>query len=238
MISAQSRRRLSLTLSTEDDYRSQYFPRSESSLSFGGLVVTPLSIEDDHRSQYFPYVLPPKTSPSRCTSRVLLSISCPSNELSTPASSLVVVVSLQHGKRNPQWQELGRTRVTAGAESYNNLNPHSYAPSKVPVVFHLECVQTLKFDVYTAAEGKGDGDRLDVFQGSMLCLLTDLCRARGRTLTRPVLQQPSHMTAPPSAMLLTVDAEEQRHQNSSLRVKLKVRVEGGKEGTKGGRSKL
>lgn len=106
--------------------------------------------------------------------------------------------------------------MTPGTESHNN--PHSYAPRKVPVVFHLESVQTLKFDVYTAAEE--EGDRLDVFQGSMICLLSDLWRAPGRTLTRPILQQQQEEV--PSAVLLTVDAEEQGHQNSSLRVKLKV----------------
>ena len=99
-------------------------------------------------------------------------------------------------------------------------------------------MQTLKFDVYTAAEE--EGDRLDTFQGSMICLLSDLCRAPGRTLTRPVLQQKRRsyyceqdtaVLSASSAMLLTVDAEEQGHQNSSLRVKMKVRGrEGGREG--------
>ena len=117
--------------------------------------------------------------------------------------------------------------MTPGTESHNNLNPYSYAPRKVPVVFHLESVQSLKFDVYTAAEE--EGDKLDAFQGSMICLLSEICRASGRTLTRPILQQQQQQQPVHSPVLLTVDVVEQGHQNSSLRVKLKVR-EGGMGG--------
>lgn len=157
-----------------------------------------------------------------CTSRILLSVSLPFFEdfISTGSSSLVIVIFLQHGKSNLQWQELGQTRVTAGQESGKNLNPRRYALGKVPVIFHFESVQTLKFDVYTVAEE--EGARFDAFKGSMICLLSDICRAPGRSLTRPILQQQIlQPTMPPFAMLLTVSGEEQMHQNSSLRIKLK-----------------
>lgn len=175
--------------------------------------------------------LPASTFPLyRCTSRILLSVSLPFFEdfISTGSSSLVIVIFLQHGKSNLQWQELGQTRVTAGQESGKNLNPRRYALGKVPVIFHFESVQTLKFDVYTVAEE--EGARFDAFKGSMICLLSDICRAPGRSLTRPILQQQIlQPTMPPFAMLLTVSGEEQMHQNSFLRIKLKVREEGRKE---------
>lgn len=151
----------------------------------------------------------------RCTSRLLLSISCPSRE----EHKLVMVVSMQHGKDNPQWQELGRTRLKLNQYSDSNC----YSLRKVPLDFHFELTQTIKIDVYTAANDEDDDedDALDAFQGSMMCLLSELCAAPDRTVSFPIEQKPSHSLFNDIRLQLDVTAEKVEYQNSSLRVKLK-----------------
>lgn len=130
-----------------------------------------------------------------------------------------MVVSMQHGKDNPQWQELGRTRLKLNQYSDSNC----YSLRKVPLDFHFELTQTIKIDVYTAANDEDDDedDALDAFQGSMMCLLSELCAAPDRTVSFPIEQKPSHSLFNDVRLQLDVTAEKVEYQNSSLRVKLK-----------------
>ena len=149
------------------------------------------------------------------SSRVELSIKCNNlvnmdqgGDLSDP----FVVVTIMNGTRE---EEIGRTEVIA-----NTLNP--VFVRKIMMLYKFEEIQSLKFHVYDADTNfRNDrSEQLDVnkqdYQGSMSCSLAEICGSAGRTLTRPLVHPRS-----PRMGTITVTAEEQAHQNASVRLKFK-----------------